>query len=91
MASLRLVRSQVRQELFINRWPLGAPLAQRPGVLKRTRPLFEQGQIVQRIVDLLLVAIAVGMPCDHLIAMQDLDPKGIRSQDQLPIGRVGLA
>ena len=53
--------------------PLFAPALEWASILKGPWPLFEQCQVMQRIADILLMAVTAGMACNHLTLMQDIN------------------
>ena len=64
MTVLPFLRLQPFQEVLVDRRPLFAPAADRLGVLKSARALLQQGQVVERIKDVLFLPIAAGMAGD---------------------------
>ena len=58
-------------------------------MVEGTGPLFQQGQVVQRIKDILPATIAAGMAGNHLLSVEQLHPKRIHLDRQLAIRLIG--
>src|SRR2546425_638113 len=74
---------QESQQTMVRLRPLLAPALEWASILKGTWPLLEQCQVMQRVEDILRMAVTAGMARNHLALMQDINAEGIGFDHQL--------
>ncbi len=84
---IRVALLKAAEQALIVGGPLVAPLAQGFGMIKGTGALLQEGQIMQRIEDILLPVVAARVASDQLLIGEDGDCEGGRFEDE---GRPGL-
>jgi len=88
-ASIWPLCPQTGQQMLLERWPARAPVADGLGMFETPRALFQQGQVMQGVGDVLLPTVAAGMVGDHLVQVEGVHPKRIALDHQIGIGVIG--
>ena len=86
--AIRPAFAHLGEHLVVDGRPVCTPPAHGNGVLKGSRALFEQGQVMARIEQILLAGITARMGGNHAFLMQHLNDKRIGAQGELARGLV---